>query len=239
MLETYFSAAKMLGHLRNGPSGPYLDGFAAALERQGYSSTTAVRYLRAAAHVGHVMAEHGAWSGDIDLPAFTEHLRTCRCPRARGGRRNHHTVSGARLFRRHLVELGVCRAAAAAVEPAVPKLVAQFKTWLRKHRGASDPTIKLYARDAAGLMTVLGADPTGWGPAVIRSYFMARASTCGSGTVEKLTTSLRAFLRYLAIEGRCQAGLDSVVPAYAHWRLADMPRYLTSIDSRLIRDHRS
>ncbi len=228
MLETYFSAAKMLGHLRNGPSGPYLDGFAAALERQGYSSATAVRYLRAAAHVGHVMAEHGAWSGDIDLPAFTEHLRTCRCPRARGGRRNHHTVFGASLFRRHLVELGVCRAAAAAVEPAVPKLVAQFKTWLRKHRGASDPTIKLYARDAAGLMTVLGADPTGWGPAVIRSYFMARASTCGSGTVEKLTTSLRAFLRYLAIEGRCQAGLDSVVPAYAHWRLADMPRYLTA-----------
>ena len=228
MLETYFSAAKMLGHRRNGPSGPYLDGFAAALERQGYSSATAVRYLRAAAHVGHVLAEQRAGLGDIDLAAFEEHLRSCRCPRARGGRRNHHTVYGAKLFRRHLVELGVCRAAAAAVEPAVPKLVAQFKTWLRKHRGASDPTIKLYARDAAGLMTVLGADPTGWGPAVIRSYFMARASTCGSGTVEKLTTSLRAFLRYLAIEGRCQAGLDSVVPAYAHWRLADMPRYLTA-----------
>jgi hypothetical protein len=36
MLGIYFSAAKMLGHLRSGPSGPYLDGFAAALERQGY-----------------------------------------------------------------------------------------------------------------------------------------------------------------------------------------------------------
>jgi hypothetical protein len=35
MLETYFSASKMLGHLRSGPSGPYLDAFAAALERQG------------------------------------------------------------------------------------------------------------------------------------------------------------------------------------------------------------
>jgi hypothetical protein len=35
MLETYFSAAKMLEHLRSGPSGPYLDGFAEALERQG------------------------------------------------------------------------------------------------------------------------------------------------------------------------------------------------------------
>jgi hypothetical protein len=33
MLESYFSASKMLGHLRSGPCGPYLDGFAAALER--------------------------------------------------------------------------------------------------------------------------------------------------------------------------------------------------------------
>jgi site-specific recombinase XerD len=228
MLETYFSAAKMLGHLRSGPSGPYLDGFAAALERQGYSPATAVRYLRAAAHLGHVMAEQGASSGDIDLPAFSEHLRTCRCPRSMGGRRNHHTVFGARLFRQHLVEIGVCRSAAAATEPAEPQLVARFKAWLRKHRGASDPTIKLYACDAARLMAALGDDPTAWGPAVVRSYFMERASKCGSGTVEKLTTSLRAFLRYLAVEARCQAGLDNVVPAYANWRLADMPRYLAA-----------
>ena len=114
MLETYFSASKMLGHLRSGPSGPYLDGFAAALERQGYSPATAVRYLRAAAHLGHVMAEPGAGLSNIDLAAFSEHLRTCRCPRSVGGRRNHHTIFGARLFRRHLVEIGVCRAAAGA-----------------------------------------------------------------------------------------------------------------------------
>jgi hypothetical protein len=53
MLETYFSAAKMLEHLRSRPSGPYLDGFAEVLERQGYGPETAVRYLRAAAHIGH------------------------------------------------------------------------------------------------------------------------------------------------------------------------------------------
>ena len=117
MLETYFSAAKMLGHLRSGPSAPYLDGFAAALERQGYGPETAVRYLRAAAHIGHVMAEQGAGLSDVDLAAFGEHLRTCRCPRAKGGRRNHHTIYGARLFRRHLVELGLCRSAAVGQHP--------------------------------------------------------------------------------------------------------------------------
>jgi hypothetical protein len=228
MLETYFSASKMLGHLRSGPRGPYLDGFAAALERQGYSPATAVRYLRAAAHLGHVMAERGAGSDDIDLAAFSEHLRTCRCSRASGGRRNHHTVFGARLFRQHLVEIGVCRTAAVATQPAEPCLVAHFKVWLRKHRGASNPTIKLYARDAARLMAALGDDPERWEPAAIRSFFLDRASHCGNGTVEKLTTSLRAFLRYLAVEGRCRAGLADVVPGYAHWRLADLPRYLAT-----------
>jgi len=122
MLETYFKTAKMRGHLRSGPTGQYLDGFAAALERQCYSPATAVRYLRAAAHVGHVLAEQRAGLGDIDLAAFEEHLRSCRCPRARGGRRNHHTVYGAKLFRRHLVELGVCRAAVVAAMESAERL---------------------------------------------------------------------------------------------------------------------
>jgi site-specific recombinase XerD len=228
MLESYFSASKMLGHLRSGPSGPYLDGFAAALERQGYSAATAVRYLRAAAHLGHVLARQGAMPSDIDLTVFSGHLRTCRCPRAMGGCRNHHTIFGARLFRRHLVETGVCRSADTEVQPVEPCLVAHFKVWLRKHRGAADPTIKLYARDAAHLIAALGDDPERWEAATIRSFFLDRASKCGHGTIEKLTTSLRAFLRYLAVEGRCRAGLADVVPGYAHWRLADLPRYLAA-----------
>ena len=100
------------------------------------------------------------------------------------------------------------------------QLVTGFKAWLRKHRGASDATIRLYARDAAGLLTALGEDPANWDAAGIRRTFMDRASTSGRGTVEKMTTGLRAFLRYLAVEGRCRVGLDSAVPAYAHWRLA-------------------
>jgi site-specific recombinase XerD len=235
MLETYFSASKMLGHLRNGPSGPYLDGFAAALERQGYSAGTAVRYLRAAAHLGHVVDRQTTILCDIDLATFSEHLRTCRCPRAMGGRRNHHTIFGARLFRQHLVEIGVCRPTAAAVQQADPCLVADFKVWLRKHRGAADSTIRLYARDAAQLMAALGDNPERWEPAAIRMFFLDRADHCGNGTVEKLTTSLRAFLRYLAVEGRCRAALADVVPNYAHWRLSNLPRYLAPDQvSRLI-----
>src|SRR5260221_480287 len=107
-------------------------------------------------------------------------------------------------------------------------LVPDFKVWLRKHSGASDCTIKLYVRDAAKLMGARGDDPEKWEPAAIRGFFLDRASHCGNGTVEKLTTSLRAFLRYLAFKGRCRAGLADAVPGYAHWRLADLPRYLAA-----------
>jgi site-specific recombinase XerC len=144
------------------------------------------------------------------------------------GRGNHHTIFGARLFRQQLVEIGVCQFTAAALQSAEPCLVTDFKVWLRKHRGASDPTIKLYARDAACLMAALGDDPETWEPVAIRSFFMDRAKHCGNGTVEKLTTSLRAFLRYLAVKGCCRAGLADAVPGYAHWRLADIPRYLVA-----------
>jgi len=92
MLETYFGSPKMVAHLRAGPSGPYLDGFAGSLERSGYDPSVAVRYLRAAAHIGHFTLEQGGTLANVDLLAFSRHLRTCRCPRPKGGRRNHHTM---------------------------------------------------------------------------------------------------------------------------------------------------
>src|SRR5260370_11123282 len=113
MLETYFSASKMLGHLRSGPSGRYLDGFAAVLERQGYCAGTAVRYLRAAAHLGHVVARLGAMPSDIDLVVFHEHVRVFRWPRANVSRLKHHNIFGVSLFHRLPVAHTVFPSAAA------------------------------------------------------------------------------------------------------------------------------
>ena len=79
-----------------------------------------------------------------------------------------------------------------AAAPAEPVLLADFVTWLRKHRGASDATIRLHARDAVAIMTALGSAPLGWEPHDIRGYFLDRASKSGRGTIEKTTTSLRA-----------------------------------------------
>src|SRR6266850_3949456 len=137
MLETYFAAPKTLERLRAGPSGPYMDGFAASLIRDGYRAATAVRYLRAAAHLGHFLQGRGGTLANIDLSAFFQHLRTCRCPRSKRGRRNHHTSFGAKRYRDYLVQIGVCRCSVMPeIQSADPALVVEgvqstFKTLIR------------------------------------------------------------------------------------------------------------
>ena len=232
MLETYFVAPKTLRRLRTGPSGPYMDGFAGSLEQEGFSHACALRYLRAAAHLGHFLQQHGRTLTNIDSSTamvFFHHFGSCRCPDSNGGKRNHHTYFGAKRYREYLVQIGVCQDDAKSELPnAEPALVVGFRRWLRKHRGATDSTVRQYARSAVELVKALGDDPRWWTAKGVRGYFVERIGECGVGTAEKLVTSLRAFLRYLSVHGQCQADLHDAVPAFAAWRLAEMPRYLTA-----------
>ncbi|MGI9302812.1 MAG: tyrosine-type recombinase/integrase [Gammaproteobacteria bacterium] len=232
MLETYFVAPKTLKRLRTGPSAPYIDGFAAILKENGYSPASAVRYLRAAAHLGHFLSSRSETFIDMDATTpevFRHHLPTCCCPDSNGGRVNHHTYFGVKRFRQYLVQRGVCRSnSASTAEPDEPMFIAGFRHWLEVHRGAAQSTRKQYCRGASDLLKALGHDPHRWDSQQVREFFLGRAGRCGTGTIEKQVTAVRAFLRYLIAQGYCRADLDRAVPTLAHWRLASLPRYLTS-----------
>lgn len=239
MLDSYFCAPKTLLRLRAGPSGPYIDGFASSLERDGYAHASAVRYLRAAAHLGcFVQLRVGNWA-DADaatLEAFGRHFPRCRCPRSNGGATGYHASFGAKLFYRHLVRLGVCNglgvADAAAVQPA---LVSAFTNWLRVHRGASDATLRQYGRGASELIDELGADAGSWAAQSVRDFLLRRSARCGLATTQHLITSLRAFLRYVTFAGESREELALAIPAVASWRLSRLPRCLSDDElSRLI-----
>jgi len=228
MLERYFASPKMLGHLRAGPSGSYIDAFAATLHSDGYRGGTAVRYIRAAAHLGYVLQKKGGSLADIDISMFDRHLQSCRCPRSEGGRRNHHALYGAKRFRDYLVRIGICKRPHPQSQKTESHLVVGFRRWLQKHRGAAENTIRLYCRDASHFVTILGDHTFRWDAKGVRKYFLDRSGQCGAGSIEKLITSLRVFLRYLTAQGLCKADLDKAVPAYASWRLAALPKYLTA-----------
>jgi len=101
MLETFFSAPKTLRRLRSGITGPHIDGFADDLERDGYTPSSAVRYIRAAAHLGCFVQRRGCVVADIDfniLHAFADHLRRCQCPHFKRAKISFHARFGAKLF---------------------------------------------------------------------------------------------------------------------------------------------
>lgn len=231
MLENYFCAPKTLQRLRAGLCGRHVDAFADSLEQQGYAPASTVRYLRAAAHLGRFVQRRGAVLADIDvsmMEAFGRHLSHCRCPRAYGGRTSFHLRSGVKLFHHYLMQRGVCASQSVAdslsYEPAV---VAAFRDWFRTHRGATEPTLRIYSRGASELIQALGADVSQWRARTVRAFLLDRASKRGAETTQRLVTSLRAFLRYLAFIGASRDELALAIPAIAHWRLASLPRCLS------------
>jgi len=232
MLEKYFSAPKTLHRLRTGPSGPYIDDFANALESAGYSKASAIRYLRNAAHLGQFANRIDGGLVAIDestLKAFRRHLSRCHCLSSNGGRTDHHARFGVKWFYNYLVQKGVCqRHSISNVKKTTPELVVCFRDWFQKHRGAAEPTLRLYCRGAVELLAALGEDTRQWNARRLRKFVFERTSKCGMETAQKLITAMRAFLRYLSFRGECPVHLDQAVPTLARWRLATLPRCLTA-----------
>jgi site-specific recombinase XerD len=238
MLERYFSAPKTLQRLRRGISGPHIDAFADDLERHGYAPTSAVRYIRAASHLGCFIQRRGGVLADIDfntLRAFGGHLRGCRCPHFKRAKISYHARFGVKLFHQLLVGCGICPSEPVRDTNVDPALVTAFRDWFQVHRGVKPPTLRQYARGATELLQALGEDVSQWTPHAVRNFFLERASHCGAPTTQQLITSLRAFLRYLNFHGESRDDLALAIPAFAHWRLAKLPRCLSAEEvNRLI-----
>lgn len=232
MIEKYFSAPKTLQRLRAGLSGPHIDSFAEALEQQGYAHATAIRYLRAAAHLGCFVQRRGGVLSDIDeatLEDFGQHLSRCRCPQSNGGKTGYHARFGVKLFYRHLIQCEICSDRPTTDEHNdVPALVTAFRDWFQTHRGVKEPTLRQYARGAADLLQALGEDVGQWNAQGVRNFLLNRARQCGAPTTQKLITSFRAFLRFLNFCGESRDDLALAIPAVAHWRLARLPRCISA-----------
>jgi hypothetical protein len=201
MLEKFFSTPKTLKRLPGGISGPPID-FADNLERDGYAPASAVRYIRAATHLGCFVQRKGDVLSDIDLNVidfFVRHLRRCRCPHFK--RDYYHAQFGVKLFHRHLVGCGICPSESVQNLPANPALATDFCDWFRTHRGAKEPTLRHYARGATDLLRTLREDVSQWNALALRDFVLERASQCGKPTTKSRITALRALLLFLNFRG--------------------------------------
>jgi site-specific recombinase XerD len=211
-----------------GDLAPLVAEFMRHLSQEGYTDLTLRGFDYAARHLAHWMAEAEIAVADIDdavVGRFTRHR--CRCPGGRSTKRlSHRYVERARRFIAFLAERGMVRQKAASAASAPDRRVVEFQDWLRRHRGLSERTIELHGHLLMRLLPALGARPRSWDAQHIREVIIAETKRAACGHVKKIASTLRSYLRFLSVNGRCRAGIEHAVPIIAQWRLSTLPRYI-------------
>lgn len=211
---------------------PYLNKFADWLASTGYATLTVSGYLQSVAHFGTWMQYKRISIDDIDaqvVAAFGGHQ--CECP---GGRRHKRLsrryVARVSRFVHYLNQQGFIDVPQEKTQEVPPASVVEFSDWMLRHRGISPRTVARYERVLVSPLPILGSDPALYNAAGIRQALENKASCYSPATAKDFATVLRAYLRFLASQGRCQAGLDAAVPTFPQWKLAALPRYLVAQD---------
>ena len=227
MLSHYFESAFRIHALKEGSAGAQVESFAQLLYESGYAQITARRHLRAAEHFVSWAGRTGTPVSDLTeefVERFGYHVR--RAPCAHFGHADRYQVHGARLFLRHLQNMGIASHKNVANPVQAPTLLLDFCHWMRQLRGTCEATLYNYGIHIRRMLNQLGEAPGKYDARRLRQFVMEAQQECGWAAAKKCTTALRMFLRFLIAEGKCAVGLDGAIPVLAHWRLASLPRYL-------------
>lgn len=233
MIKRYDFDDVLRGVAPRGCVEPYIRDFVQGLMDAGYSLLTVRDYARSSGHLGRWMDEH-----DLDL----EHLKdrhvaqfgshVCACPGARRPGRSpaRRYMQRVRRFVEHLRELGVITTPRRAADPTVPEVLAGFRPWMLRHRGLSQRTAARYERLVWRMLPGLGGETRDYDATLVRRVLIQSVRGRSIAYAKTFVTALRAFLRFLAIEGRCRPHLDRAVPTIPQWTLASLPRHLDAED---------
>jgi site-specific recombinase XerD len=201
-----------------GPLQPYAPGFRAKLFGLGYSDRSCAEHLLRMAHVSRWLAESGLPPADLvvaDLERFV------------ADRRQHSRVDRSLTLRAvqplldHLRGIGVVPETWAQ-SPVVGRglVIEQFVAYLATERGLAGSTIGSYRDVAERFLTGCGWEPGS--PAsltggAVNAFVLGEAARRSPGSLNTVTTALRALLRFLRLHGHAPALVDAV-PVAPSWR---------------------
>ena len=210
-----------------GPLVPYVGGFRAELESQGYRSKSVGDQLRLLAHVSRWLAD-----SDFSVADFTpERVDQFLVARRAAGYVLWRSPKGVAPLLTYLRGLGVVPVPepAMATTPA-ERLLERYRTYLAEERGLAAATVAsnmLVGR----LFLATRPQVSGLGldelcASQVLDFVLSECRKRSSGSARHVTIGLRSFLRFCHLEGRTEAPLADAVPGVASWRLSALPRAL-------------
>jgi integrase/recombinase XerD len=232
MLEDYYKDRRTLVDFRHGPLGPHFDGFATSLKEKGYSSSTVTDVLSRCCQFNHYLVEHGVKQARAIVPAmaepflkaYLEHWRTSAhySARAESARALGHLFS-------YLVTRGVMRRNQPRPAPSPWNWILDpYLKYLREERELTDRTIAASTKMACAFLKGLGNQTSrqamqGLKPEVIEEYIKRHFKDSPENR-QRLTSTLRGFLRFCAVKGYIGRDLSGLVPTVPRYRLSSLPR---------------
>jgi site-specific recombinase XerD len=111
-------------------------------------------------------------------------------------------------------------------------LIDEFGAYLLSERGLAARTIEHYTEAAHTFLEWSTASDVQkvkeWNAADVLTFVQRRAACRLPVHMQQLCTGLRAFLRYLCFRGYTESDLSKCVPRIARWRLATLPKFLST-----------
>jgi site-specific recombinase XerD len=223
-----------LRRLYSGPLATYIDRIAVWYIDHGYQRSYAYAALRSVDRFGRWVDRRGLQPGDIDEQLIRQYL--LKIPR------RAHPEAGVALGRL----LAVLRDDGTSVPLTVRREPAQiledgFRQHLVDERGLAARTIGHYTEAAHIFLAALFGqdrmDPGEWTAADVLTFVRQHAKGRRPGHMQSVCSGLRAFLRYLRLRGQTQRDLAGSIPRIARWRLATLPKFLSSKDVTTVLAH--
>jgi site-specific recombinase XerD len=227
-VSAYFSQAKNVKRLREGPLGDCIDLYASRLVREGYGRPTGWRCLRLIADLSRWLGAHRLGMSDLGEELVARYLAD------RAGHRRPQKGD-----RPTLVKLLAVLRQADAIAPPVPteltaseRLFSGFARYLARERGLVRvtiihhwPVVRLFLQET-GVRTV--GDFAGIDQAAIVAFVERHARDHSPAAAKGMCWSLRAFLRYVRLQGWISLDLATSVPTVRRWRQTSLPTYLSA-----------
>jgi site-specific recombinase XerD len=231
-LEYWYVDRRTLADFRRAPLGPYFDGFAASLKRNGYRHQTGINILSACCIFNDYLIERGITAiADVSEALIDPFLEAYFAETTASARHQPWLER-----RRGLKHLFLYLADIKVVVPPAPKPVITPQSWildpyvqhLHDERELAVLTINRHRNDVLSFLTALKDDVH---RSRLRTLRAERIDAClkevfktSTAHPSTLASSLRYFLSYCAQHDHTRADFSGLVPRVRQYRHSSLPR---------------